>query len=124
MFQPSDIDKFNALRPDLTRLEVEDVMSFICDQVSAGAIFSGTDESVFLSAAEYAYPFQFWAALKVHRKAKGLSQDAMAAKIGVSRDTYKNYEYARRPVNPNINTLRAICRALGISADELLELKP
>ena len=122
MFQASDIDKFKQIRPDLSRIEVEDVMSFICDQVSDGACFTGTDEEVFLSAAQYMFPYQFWAALKIHREKQGISQEAFANKLGISRDTYSNYEYAKRPVSPNINTLRAICKALSISADDLLEL--
>jgi len=53
------------------------------------------------------------------REEKGLSQEALAEKLEVSRQTVSNWENDR--ATPDAYKLKQLCEALGASADELLE---
>lgn len=55
--------------------------------------------------------------LKQLRLQAGLTQDALAAKIGVQKQTISRYENSER--DPNIRTAKRIADALGISLEEL-----
>lgn len=56
-------------------------------------------------------------AMKQARTEKGLSQEALAAAVGVSRQTINAIEQGE--YNPTIKLCRAICRVLGKTLDEL-----
>ena len=55
--------------------------------------------------------------LKAARAAMDLSQQALADRVGVSRQTIVAIE--KGDYNPTINLCRQICRALGKTRDEL-----
>ena len=55
--------------------------------------------------------------MKAARVALDLSQDQLAKKIGVSRQTINAIE--KGDYNPTINLCISICKALGKSLDEL-----
>lgn len=55
--------------------------------------------------------------LKAARAALDLSQDALAQKVGVTRQTINAVENG--DYNPTINLCVSICRALGKTLDEL-----
>ena len=55
--------------------------------------------------------------LKAARAAMDLSQQALADRVGVSRQTIVAIE--KGDYNPTINLCRQICRALGKTLDEL-----
>lgn len=54
------------------------------------------------------------------REEKGLSQEALAEKLEVSRQTVSNWENDR--ATPDAYKLKHLCEVLGISADGLLEM--
>ncbi len=54
-------------------------------------------------------------------KAKGLSNVELGRRVRVSGATISRYRSGERAPDPN--TLAAICKAVGISADELLGLE-
>ena len=56
-------------------------------------------------------------AMKQARTEKGLSQEALAAAVGVSRQTINAIE--KGDYNPTIKLCLAICRVLGKTLDEL-----
>mgnify|MGYP001067076308 CR=1 FL=1 len=56
-------------------------------------------------------------ALKRARLEKGMTQAALAAAVGVSRQTINAIEQG--DYNPTIRLCRAVCRVLGNSLDEL-----
>lgn len=58
------------------------------------------------------------ARLKQARKAKGLTQNALAERVGVSRGAISNIEYEHG--QPNRFIISAICEALGIREKWLL----
>ena len=53
------------------------------------------------------------------REEKGLSQEALAEKLEVSRQTVSNWENDK--ATPDAYKLRQLCEVLGVSADGLLE---
>lgn len=55
--------------------------------------------------------------LKAARAGKDMSQDALAAACGVSRQTINAIE--KGDYNPSINLCISICKALGKTLDEL-----
>ena len=55
--------------------------------------------------------------MKSARAALDMSQDALAKKIGVTRQTINSVENG--DYNPTINLCVSICRALGKTLDEL-----
>ena len=57
--------------------------------------------------------------LKTIRTEKGYSQELLASKIGVKKQTISRYENSER--EPNIRTAKRIANALGISLEELAE---
>ena len=57
--------------------------------------------------------------LKAERVNRGLTQNAMAEFLGVTRSAYSLYESGLR--EPNLPTLKRISGILGISLDNLLE---
>jgi transcriptional regulator with XRE-family HTH domain len=65
--------------------------------------------------------------LAVLRKARGLTQEALADNAGVSRNHYQLLEIGlsnretRRPANPTLATLIALCGVLGVTVPEFIE---
>ena len=57
---------------------------------------------------------------KQTKESVGWSKTKQAQHIGVSLSTNANWEYGI--AEPDIETIKAICRALGVSADTLLNL--
>ncbi len=55
------------------------------------------------------------------RQLKKLSQVEVASSLGIAKSTYHGYENNKR--EPDIQKIRAICKLLDVSSDELLELK-
>ena len=53
------------------------------------------------------------------RERRGLSQEALAEKLEVSRQTISNWENDR--ATPDAYKLKQLCKALGVSVDELWE---
>ena len=60
--------------------------------------------------------------LKAARAEKDMTQAALAAAVGVSRQTINEIE--KGEYNPTINLCRAICKALGKTLDELFWEEP
>ena len=58
--------------------------------------------------------------IKEARKTAGVSQIVLAEKIGVTQKDVSRWERNER--TPNTITFGQICRVLGASADEILEL--
>lgn len=56
--------------------------------------------------------------LKKLRKNENLTQDQLASKIGITRDTLANYETGRR--EPDFTTLKNIASYFEVSTDYLL----
>lgn len=56
--------------------------------------------------------------IKKYRKEKGMTQEELANKCGLSKNGLWNYENGKR--EPNIETLTKIARALNISTGDLL----
>ena len=56
-------------------------------------------------------------AMKEARKEKGLSQDALAAAVGVSRQTINAIE--KGDYNPSIRLCVNICKVLGLTLNDL-----
>lgn len=56
-------------------------------------------------------------AIKVARAEKDMTQTALAAAVGISRQTMNAIEQGE--YNPTIKLCRAICKVLGKSLDEL-----
>ena len=59
--------------------------------------------------------------LKQARKAAGLTQKELAEQIGVYAKDICRWETGER--TPSIESFAKLCKALGASADEILELK-
>jgi transcriptional regulator with XRE-family HTH domain len=59
--------------------------------------------------------------LRAARVARGLTHEALARAAGLSTNHVQTLQSGRR--QPNVDTLAALCRALRISADELLGLR-
>ncbi|MDR0306107.1 MAG: helix-turn-helix domain-containing protein [Chitinispirillales bacterium] len=59
--------------------------------------------------------------IKMFREQKGLSQKNFAAAIGAKNTTVSNWEkgYTR----PDVDTLAKICETLGVSADDMLDIR-
>ena len=64
---------------------------------------------------------EFKDTLKIYRKQNRLSQQEVADRAGITRSAYANYEQGLR--EPDLATVRKLCAALNISADELLDIK-
>lgn len=60
--------------------------------------------------------------LMVCRKNRGMSQDELAAKSGVSKDNIARYELATN--KPMLDKAYALARALDVTIDELVGLSP
>ena len=58
--------------------------------------------------------------LKELRKEKGLTQKELAKKLNISVTGYASWEQGL--AEPNLNTIKTICKIFNISADELLDL--
>lgn len=56
--------------------------------------------------------------LKAVRKARGLTRKALADKVGIGESSIAFYE--NQGVLPNVSTLELICKALSVSASDLL----
>lgn len=59
--------------------------------------------------------------IKTARKAAGLTQKDLAEALGVYQKDISRWE--NNELTPNALTFGSICKILGASADELLELK-
>lgn len=57
--------------------------------------------------------------LKAHRKELGISQDELAEKIFVSRQSISNWENSK--TYPDIHTLLLLAETFGVSLDELIK---
>ena len=57
--------------------------------------------------------------LKKIRESRGLTQDALARKAGISRAYLARLEMGRH--DPHLSRLRTLARALGVPVGELLE---
>lgn len=57
--------------------------------------------------------------LKKARESAGLTQQQVADRLGITKSTYCNYEIGKR--EPDVEKIKKIAKALGISADDLLE---
>lgn len=57
--------------------------------------------------------------LKAHRKELGISQDELAEKIFVSRQSISNWEHNK--TYPDIHTLLLLAETFGVSLDELIK---
>ena len=58
--------------------------------------------------------------IRLLREARGLSQEELAEKLDVSRQTVSNWENDR--ATPDAVKLGALCKTFGVSADEMLAL--
>lgn len=58
--------------------------------------------------------------IKALRKSKGLTQEEVAEKLGVTRQTISNYETGASPEGPTIKQLEDIAGILDTSIDKLL----
>jgi len=56
--------------------------------------------------------------IKLERKTAGLTQEQLAGKTGISLMSIRRYESGQR--NPNIDTIRQIAAALGVSVESLV----
>ena len=56
--------------------------------------------------------------IQTARKAKGMSQEALAEKIGVSRQAVSKWESGAS--DPSTSNLLALAKLYGVSAEELL----
>jgi transcriptional regulator with XRE-family HTH domain len=57
--------------------------------------------------------------LKQIREAAGLSQETLARLIGVTSKTVSNWERGTNPANLTVPQMKALCRALGVTLEEL-----
>ncbi len=57
--------------------------------------------------------------LKKAREAKGMSQEALAKKAGITR--YYVYKLETAKADPTVGTLKRLAKALGVPVVELLE---
>ena len=55
------------------------------------------------------------------RKMANYSQETVADKIGIKRDTYAQYE---RQTNPPVEIIRKLCKLYGVSSDVILSVVP
>ena len=60
--------------------------------------------------------------IKDYRKLKNITQEEMASKLNVSRQSYINYESGE--TEPSFETLKQISSILNVSIDDLLDNKP
>ena len=60
--------------------------------------------------------------LRELRARAGLKQETVAAALGVRQCTYSGWERSRS--EPNIDTLRKLCRILNCTAAEILGMEP
>ena len=58
-------------------------------------------------------------ALKKLRERVGLSQEALARLIGVTSKTVSNWERGSNPASLTVPQMKALCRALDVTLDEL-----
>lgn len=59
------------------------------------------------------------AALRKARTDKGLTQEEVAGKAGISKNHYAQIERAEK--NPTVSTFQSIVKAIGIPASEILD---
>jgi len=61
------------------------------------------------------------AELRVAREAAGLTRSQLAAKVGAHRSTIDRLELDNHL--PNVRTFASIARVLGVSVDDLLDIR-
>ena len=71
---------------------------------------------------EHKHPLSFAARMRAARKARGITQTALAEAVGLCNTQLSSFERGVR--EPSLGNLRKIARALGVSADYLLGLTP
>jgi len=59
--------------------------------------------------------------IKELREEKGLSQTKLAQALGFNQRTISDYETGKR--EPNVETIKKLCKYFGVSADYLLGLE-
>lgn len=59
---------------------------------------------------------------KTLRKSRGLTQQQVADKLGITRQAYNHYETGRR--KPQANMLKVMAELFGCSIDQILEYEP
>ena len=64
---------------------------------------------------------KFCERLKAIRMESGMTQKAVCEKLGLSLNGYASYEQGR--TEPNVETLKALCKLFEVSADYLLGLE-
>lgn len=57
--------------------------------------------------------------LKQLREQAGLSQEALARRVGVSSKTVSNWERGTNVASLTVPQMKALCEALGVTLDEL-----
>ncbi len=66
------------------------------------------------------YEKEFSKRLKLARRSKKISQEAVALEIKTSRSNISKYENGE--LQPNIKTIKLLCELYQISADELFDI--
>ncbi len=61
--------------------------------------------------------------LRIHRRAKGLTQDQLAQQSGVHYNTIVQLENLTRKANPRVETLERLGKVLGVEIEKLLQQK-
>jgi transcriptional regulator with XRE-family HTH domain len=61
-------------------------------------------------------------AIRAKRKAEGFSVQQLADRVGISKQALSKIETGQSQPKPE--TLRAICKALGVTKDQLFNYKP
>lgn len=64
---------------------------------------------------------KFCERLKATRMESGMTQKEVCEKLGLSLNGYASYEQGR--TEPNVETLKALCKLFEVSADYLLGLE-
>lgn len=72
-----------------------------------------------MSEAEKLDSEDFESPLKKMREAAGLSQQELASRIGVGVTTISRWERGASPATMTVPQIRALCRELGVSFDDL-----
>ena len=79
-----------------------------------------------ITKAEVELSLRLGERLKALRDQRGMSQERVAELAGIATNTYQKYEHGESrpgtPMNPELYTLKALCRAYGIELSELLDI--
>ena len=61
--------------------------------------------------------------VRIHRRAKGMTQDELAQQSGVHYNTIVQLENLTKPANPKIQTLEKVAGVLGVGVLEIITNK-